>query len=100
MYLSREKYVLTSVERILSRFGVDKTISAEPVLHVINSVACQQIFVNLLDTWTDPKRLSRALRALLLDDQTEAASTLGEGSFTIPLIITSFGLIYLHLSLI
>ena len=73
--LSKEKYILTSVERILSRFGVDKTISAEPALHVINSVACQQIAVSLLDTWTDPKRLSRTLRSLLFNEQTEAAGS-------------------------
>ena len=34
--------MLASVERVLSRFGVDKTISAEPALHVVNSVACKQ----------------------------------------------------------
>ena len=34
--------MLASVERVLSRFGVDKTISTEPALHVVNSVACKQ----------------------------------------------------------
>ena len=42
VYLSKEKYVLASVERVLCRFGVDKTLSAEPALHVVNSVACRQ----------------------------------------------------------
>ena len=61
-----------------------KTVSAEPALHVISSVVCQQIAVNLLDAWTDPKGLSATVRSLLLNEQTDAvsrdASTLDKGN--------------------
>ena len=74
--------MLASVERVLSRFGADKTISAEPALHVINSVACRQIALALLDTMTDPGRLSQALRFLILNEQTEAEAESKDASTT------------------
>ena len=67
--------MLASVERVLSRFGADKTISAEPALHVVNSVACRQVVLALVDSWTDPKRLSRSLRSLLLNEGTDDVGT-------------------------
>ena len=52
-----------------------KTISAEPAFHVINSVVCQHLAVNLLDIWADPERLSDTFRSLLLHQPSEDSAS-------------------------